>query len=198
MLAVRDLSFEYSDIPLLENVNFTLLPGQILHLQGGNGKGKTTLLRIIAGLLQPDSGTVSLNDIVNTNREERYSQQLCMLGHTTGLNDLLSLRENYRTMEGVNTTVLEEKIQSANLEQFSDQWVGLLSAGQKRRAALLRLELEAKSLWLLDEPFVALDKNAMIYLTDLMVSHLKNNGMIVMTSHQALPSELYPCQEYHL
>lgn len=198
MLMVRDLFFEYSDNPVLENVTLTISEGQMLHLKGGNGKGKTTLLRILAGLIQPSSGTIQLNSIDKDSQPHQYFQQLIMIGHGLGLSSCLTLRENYRTSLHLDPAVLEKCIRSASLEAFADQWIGLLSAGQKRRAALLRLQLEKKPLWLLDEPFVALDNSAVNHLSSLIKDHLQNQGMVVMTSHQDLPDAFASCQEYIL
>lgn len=197
-LKVSGIDFEYGHHPLLRNIDFTLHQGELMHLQGANGGGKTTLLKLIAGLLRPEQGHCELSTISSTLSPWEYFNRITFIGHAIGLNPALTLRENYLSQALVTAEVLDNTIKAAELLSFSAHGVGLLSAGQKRRAALLRLELENTLLWLLDEPFVALDTNASARLSLVIQHHLSNGGMVILTSHQTLPGNLTPHQEYNL
>ena len=169
-----------------------------MHLQGANGTGKTTLLKIISGLLRPEQGSCQLGNSDSLLDTKDYFNQITFIGHAIGLNPALTLRENYVAQALVNPNILDEKISSASLMKFADTWVGILSAGQKRRAALLRLELENTLLWVLDEPFVALDAAASMHLVKIIKHHLSNKGLLILSSHQTLPHGLTANFEYDL
>ncbi len=199
MLELIHLDFDYQDSPLLNNVTFTLNPGDILHIKGGNGAGKTTLLKLIAGLYQPLSGSIRFaNQLINTDLMA-YQQQLCFVGHKTGINLYLSVRENccfdLHYQEQVD---LEQLAAMFQLVPYLDVACGLLSAGQRRQVGLLRLWMTTTQLWLLDEPLVALDENSITRVMDKIITHREQGGMVIMTSHQALPLAKDHYREYCL
>lgn len=200
MLQVNSLSFEYADKPLFQQVQFVLEKGQLLHLRGANGAGKTTLLRLLTGILQPTTGHIYYANQLITDNLAAYQRQLCYVGHKTGLNPLLTVRENctfdshWQRKKGDYTSLLKAFF----LDEYANKPCHHLSAGQLRRAALLRLAMTDARLWLLDEPFVALDTQSMGIFANLLQQHLNKGGLIILTSHQEIPQELQINQEYLL
>lgn len=179
MLNVSDLSFNYPDKTLIRDLSFSLNTGHVLHVTGPNGAGKTTLLKLIAGILIPLSGEV------------QYDGEISYIGHQHGVNLYLTPREYLEFDLGVASIDAQDQyLRHFELEQVADKPAGLLSDGQKRRLSLLRLQTEAATLWLLDEPLVGLDPKGMSLLGDLMHTKLSENGAIIFISHQVLPFAL--------
>lgn len=200
MLDVIDLDFDYQDEPLLNKVSFHLPEGGLLHLRGANGAGKTTLLKLIAGLHQPNKGIIQfLCDNINNNMSS-YQKQLCFVGHKTGINPYLTVKENclFDTHCHQSNLNIHELAAVFNLQNHMNYPCGLLSAGQRRQVSLLRLWMSKALLWLLDEPLVALDDNALSLLMDHIENHRKQGGAILLTSHQQLPTTVTEYQEFFL
>ncbi|CEK10342.1 cytochrome c biogenesis heme-transporting ATPase CcmA [Legionella hackeliae] len=189
MLEVRSLCFDYQDKPLLNQVTFLLKAGQLLHLRGNNGAGKTTLLRLLAGLLYPLEGDIYFDGQSITENLGTYQQKLCFVGHRTGINPLLTVKENcfFDMHWGRQDVDFKHLLQQFGLKGLDQEICGHLSAGQRRRIGLLRLAMTNARLWLLDEPLVALDKDAIDFLMTSIENHLARGGLIVLTSHQNLP-----------
>ncbi|KTD30833.1 cytochrome c biogenesis protein CcmA [Legionella moravica] len=200
MLEVIDLDFDYQEQPLLHHISFRVPQGGLLHLKGGNGAGKTTLLKLIAGLHQPMHGQICFSGLPISDQLAAYQQQLCFVGHKTGINPYLTVKENclFDLNYGGNTADITELAAQFHLERFLDQPCGLLSAGQRRQVGLLRLWMSDKPLWLLDEPLVALDQTALMTLMDKIEHHRLQGGAVLLTSHQNLPLSDSDYQEYHL
>ena len=200
MLDVKHLNFDYPDKPLLNNVQFTLPAGQLLHLRGHNGAGKTTLLKLLAGLLYPTEGEIHYKGHVITDNRAEYQQSICYVGHKAGVSHVLTVRENcqFELQRGKHSMPFDALIERFALNGLEDMPCGLLSVGQRRRVALLRILMTNASLWLLDEPLVALDQDAVTVLMDCFNDHLNQGGAIILTSHQSLPIQNRACQEYCL
>ncbi|MFT4059989.1 MAG: cytochrome c biogenesis heme-transporting ATPase CcmA [Legionella sp.] len=198
MLNVFNLSFDYQEQPLLKEVTFHLPVGGLLHLRGANGAGKTTLLKLIAGLYRPIHGEIRfLGREIHSNLRE-YQQQLCFVGHKTGINLSLTVRENCFFDLHYHKQSLKELASIFKLERYLDLSCALLSAGQKRQVGLLRLWMSQAKLWLLDEPLVALDAKALELLMAKIADHRAQGGAVVLTSHQTLPLDASEYQEYCL
>lgn len=199
MLDVRAISFDYQDKPLLEQVNFSLAPGKLLHLRGANGSGKTTLFKLLAGLLQPNEGKIFYEAEPIQRDLVSYQRKLCYVGHKTGVNPLLTVKENcYFDLHWERRVLtLDHLLEGFGLQAFADEPCYLLSAGQRRRLGLLRVMMTDASLWLLDEPLVALDARAIQTLMICLENHLELGGQVILTSHQSLPFR-QPYQEYSL
>ena len=200
MLKVTALSFDYEDIPLLNQVSFTVAPGQLLHVRGKNGVGKTTLLKLLAGLLQANTGHIFWGEQFIQHGLAAYQQNLCYLGHKPGLSALLTIRENYRCSwyEQDKIENFDNFLHQFDLIKSADKPCGQLSLGQRRRASLLRLLMTNAKLWLLDEPFTSLDKEAIALMMKKIRDHLKEQGMVIMTSHQDLANTHFKIKEYCL
>ena len=200
MLAVKNLDFDYPDKVLLSGIQLSVETGCLLHLRGGNGTGKTTLLKLLAGLLIPLRGEVLYRGLSITDDVAAYQRNICYVGHKTGVSQLLTTRENCRFELHRSRCVLpfDELMTSFSLQGLEDVACGLLSVGQRRRVGLLRLLMSDAPLWLLDEPLVALDKDAIAILITSLDMHLASGGQVVLTSHQDLPLKQDNYQEYSL
>jgi heme exporter protein A len=175
---------------LFRDLSFRLEAHHALRVRGDNGSGKTSLLRVIAGLSPAESGSVSWNDGSIRALGEDYLRDLLFLGHSNGLKDDLSPIENLRYAlvlagVGVDQPVLRAALAEQGLAASADLPVKLLSQGQKRRVALTRLSFSAeKPLWILDEPFTALDAASVERLARTIAKQLHRGGMVMFTTHQ--------------
>jgi heme exporter protein A len=200
MLEIKNLYFDYPNQSVLKDLSISVKPGMLLHLRGENGSGKTTLMKIVAGLLYPESGDVFCNGHSVKTNVSQYQSQLSFVGHKPGLSLLLTIKEN--CLYGLDILPLNKSLDDI-LHQFGLQGLEntpchLLSAGQLRRAGLMKLALSSSPLWLLDEPMVSLDVPSIQLLITCMREHLENKGMIMMTSHQLVPLPNIDFKEYCL
>ena len=192
LLETRGLACIRGEMPLFENLSFTLGAGEALQVEGANGTGKTSLLRIIAGLTLPDEGQVYWRGQVIARRRVEFNAQLAYLGHHLGLKQELTVAENLRlaaAMQGVSDARgrLGPVLAEVQLTDKADLPVRVLSAGQKQRVALARILLLGAVLWILDEPFTALDVAGVALVSALLGEHLARGGLAMLTSHQAIP-----------
>jgi heme exporter protein A len=175
---------------LFGGVSFRLAPGGLIWIQGSNGSGKTTLLRTLCGLTQAMAGEVRWRGETIQTLGEDYRRELSYLGHANGLKEDLSALENLRIAaqlagQPVSREACVEALQGSGLAGREHLPVKFLSQGQRRRAALARLRLaHPRTLWLLDEPFNALDTRAVADMRHIMETHLARGGMIALTTHQ--------------
>ena len=177
---------------LFTGLNLEVSAGEWLHVRGENGIGKTSLLRLLSGLTKPAAGEIFWNEQLISADPSEYHRNLLFLGHRDSLKEDLSALENLSiatALDGI--TVSEEEILLAlhrfGLRGREDLPVNCLSAGQKRRVLLARLLLRQAKLWILDEPFNALDVRAVEMLSELILEHTASGGMAIMTSHQEIP-----------
>ncbi|MEM5549674.1 cytochrome c biogenesis heme-transporting ATPase CcmA [Pseudoalteromonas neustonica] len=198
MLHIKSVTCIKQERCLFEDLNFSLKSGQIMQLAGPNGAGKTSLLRIIAGFSVPDEGDVLWQGKSIIKNYDEFARELLFIGHKTGVNSQLTALENVQfwlQIQGYNDTqdlyVLLAKIGLVGLE---DVPVRMLSAGQQRRVALLRLWLNSAKLWVLDEPFTALDKAGVAFLQQRFITHLEQGGAILLTTHQDLTTHFNDLQ----
>lgn len=192
MLKISDLSCVRGDRELFAALTLEVNAGEVLHVCGPNGCGKTSLLRMMCGLMQPQAGEISWADQPISELEEEYFQEVAYLGHALAVKAELNALENLRFACSIAGTTPDDAALSQALERFG--LVGLLelptrilSQGQKRRVALARFLLTRAKLWIMDEPFTALDNHAITLLRDVIVAHLDRGGMVVLTTHQDIP-----------
>jgi heme exporter protein A len=177
---------------LFTGLDLDLPAGEWLHIRGENGIGKTSLLRLLAGLAKPAGGEIFWNEQLISADPSEYHRNLLFLGHRDSLKEDLTALENLSIVTALDgVTVSKEAILLAlhrfGLRGREDLPVNCLSAGQKRRVILARLLLRQAKLWILDEPFNALDVRAVEMLSELILEHIASGGMAIMTSHQEIP-----------
>jgi heme exporter protein A len=188
-LELRELACMRGRRTLFRGLNLNLGPGQLLRVTGANGAGKTSLLRMLCGLLAPAHGQVLWCGRSVQRAREDFHRQLVYLGHAAALKDDLSALENLHAaarIAGVapDASAARQALADAGLQGREHVAARILSQGQRRRAALARLPLSPASLWVLDEPFNALDVAAAAWLLGLLEAHLQRGGLAVLTSHQ--------------
>jgi heme exporter protein A len=189
MLSVSDLSCVRGDKRLFSGVSFSLKAGEWLHLQGDNGTGKTSLLRIVCGLAHAHGGVISWQGQPIAEDADSFRAALAYLGHNLALKEELSALENLQTDAAIagrhlNRTQALSALAQLGLRGREHLPVRVLSQGQKRRAALARMIASHAALWVMDEPFVALDKHAQDVLASIISDHVARGGMALFTSHQ--------------
>jgi heme exporter protein A len=198
MLELQSVACDRGGRTLFGGLSLQLGAGRLLRVSGVNGAGKTSLLRMICGLLPPTDGAVLWQGQNIASLRDEFNRQLVYLGHAAALKDELSALENLQTASilGGRSTGLPDAMQAlaqAGLRGREQVPVRTLSQGQRRRAALARLELcVGVPLWVLDEPFNALDTSATAWLLALLERQLGAGAMVVLTSHQslALPAQV--------
>ena len=190
MFEARAISCVKGDHLLFEDLSLHVRPGQVCQIRGGNGTGKTTLLRILCGLSLPDSGDVLWDGSLIGQDPGRFQCDLAYIGHSNGIKMDLTARENLAfslTMQSASaSTSIDDAIAKAGLSSSGNLLCRLLSAGQRRRVAIARLYLTSASLWVLDEPLGAIDADGIQDIENALEEHLSRNGMVILTTHQPL------------
>lgn len=176
---------------LFHSLFFQVMEGELLYLQGKNGSGKTSLLRMLCGLLPAEAGNIRWRGENIGKLGEDYRRELCFLGHHNAIKEELTPLENLMASARLADEALDEgaaldALETLGLAGREDLACRYLSQGQKRRVALARLVNERRALWLLDEPFVALDTAAVDLVAGLIGAHLQRGGLAVLTTHQAV------------
>jgi len=184
LLDFKNLAIARGDHVLLRDLHGAVNAGEILHIRGANGVGKTSLLEVLAGLREPEQGEV----------HRGFEPEAChWIGHRNALNAALTPHENLHfwcEIHGLSGEGIRGALRQFALQRVADQACRQLSAGQKRRSALARLALARRPLWFLDEPLSALDEAGVRHWLDLLREHAAQGGAAVITSHQRLPAEL--------
>lgn len=172
-LTIRDLCVARGGVPILQGLSFSLAPGQALILRGPNGSGKTTLLRTIAGLQPPLSGQI-----------DGAEDRIAYAAHSDGLKAMLSVTENLTFWADVfGQSDIDPAMQAFSLTPLQDRLAGTLSAGQKRRLGLARMLVTGRPIWMLDEPTVSLDADAVALFANAVRAHLAEGGSALIATH---------------
>lgn len=192
-LSLNALACQRGERLLFHGVSQDFKSGDFVQIEGHNGIGKTSLLRILAGLATPLSGEVRWDLALISEERETYHQHLLYLGHLSGVKPELTAWENLQFYQRISHAHQGEDMLWTVLEKVGllgreDLPTAQLSAGQTRRIALARLWLSRAPLWILDEPFTAIDKKGVEILTALFEEHTKQGGIVLLTSHQDVPS----------
>ena len=184
LLKGTGLSCIRDDRVLFEGLAFELVSGQVLLLEGKNGSGKTSLLRILCGFREPDVGQVFwCGDAIN---DSQYYADMAYVGHLDGVKKELTVLENLKVSLALGRSgqySIQQALNKVHLADYDDVLVQALSAGQKRRLSLARLLITQNIVWILDEPFTSIDKQGIALIETLMSEHCAHGGMIVLTSH---------------
>jgi heme exporter protein A len=190
-LQAKNLTCVRGEQTLFSNLSFALTSGECLHVRGENGVGKTSLLRLLVGLSQPEQGEVIWNTSSIKSDREAFHQALCFLGHRDALKEDLSALENLMMYASLGASNSSHQSALQYLWQFGlrgreDLPVHYLSAGQKKRVVLARIAMRRAPLWILDEPFNALDSQGVQGFIGLVGQHLSQGGIAVLTGHQEI------------
>ncbi len=186
MLKITELSCQRGYNQLFSGLSFNVNAGDILRITGTNGSGKTSLLKILAGLNTQEQGSISLNK--NKVKSEQYQEEVFYLGHLSALSSELSSIENLKFLTSLSKTInsqtLSQALNDVGLKGYEDEYCAKLSAGQKRRVILAGLFVSDAKLWLLDEPFTALDPKGVEIVEQRIKKHSEQGGICIFTTHQ--------------
>ncbi|MDX5379169.1 MAG: cytochrome c biogenesis heme-transporting ATPase CcmA [Halomonas sp.] len=195
-LQARNLACERDDRWLFRGLDLDIRAGEIVRVEGPNGSGKTTLLKILSGQLADYEGELFWNEQPMRKSRDAFLANLLYLGHAPGVKAALTPLENLAWYQALAGHAPSEKARMSALEElglvgFEDVPAAQLSAGQQRRVALARLSLTPRPLWVLDEPFTAIDRDGVAALERRLVEHARCGGCVLVTTHH----ELTPCAE---
>lgn len=190
MLEVKNLFCERDERVLFANFSLQINAGEVVQIIGQNGSGKTTLLRILCGLSDAYSGEIYWQGNELDEVCDEFYQSMLFVGHLAGVKGSLTAEENLRWMiqldKSLNKCTIAKALQQVGLFGFEDVPCHSLSAGQQRRVGLARLYLSSAPLWILDEPFTALDKKGVKEKEALIANHIKDGGSVILTTHHDL------------
>lgn len=187
---------------LFKNLCFELNEGDLLQIDGVNGSGKSSLLQMCIGLIHATEGRITWNDEDIKYARYKFQSELTYFGHTNGVKAGLSALENMKVMYALTGSKAKidysSILKDIGLANMEDVLLSRMSAGQKRRVGLSRLFMTSSKLWLLDEPFNALDKHGKQVIEQLIVKHCKAGGMVIFATHQKMEIDDHPLKHIHL
>ncbi len=190
LIEVRDLYCERDERILFEGLNFSVNAGEVWQVEGPNGSGKTTLLRILSSLSRAFEGEIFWRGESVDHVRDDFMSSLLYFGHLPGIKATLTPQENLRWYSAIHPMTRHEGIDDAlhrvGLLGYEDVPCHALSAGQKRRVSLARLYLSDAPLWILDEPFTAIDKGGVAEKEALIAAHAAKGGTVILTTHHEL------------
>jgi heme ABC exporter ATP-binding subunit CcmA len=188
MLLINNLSFSRNETKIFENLNLSLSNKKIIQIKGRNGSGKTTFLKVILNILEPNNGEIIWKGKnIKKNIFDFYKQTTFIMDNNTSTREL-SVEDNINFWRGLSSSKLNneeifELLNKLNIEKYYKTKVMYLSSGERKKLELIRLILEQKKLWVLDEPFNHLDDLSIEILNQTFLDHLNNDGMILFASH---------------
>ncbi len=185
-LIVNNLECQRGYNQLFSNLSFQVNSGEVLRITGANGSGKTSLLKILAGVNALEQGEINWNQY--SVKTDEYQQEIFYLGHQAALSGELSSLENLEYLSTLNKTAEQQQLVQAlvkvGLKGYEDEYCANLSAGQKRRVILAGLFVSKAKIWLLDEPFTALDPAGVKIVESRIEQHCNHGGLCLFTTHQ--------------
>ena len=188
MLLINNLSFSRNETKIFENLNLSLSNKKIIQIKGRNGSGKTTFLKVILNILEPNNGEIIWKGKnIKKNIFDFYNQTTFIMDNNTSTREL-SVEDNINFWRGLASSKLNneeifELLKKINIEKYYKTKVMYLSSGERKKLELIRLILEQKKLWVLDEPFNHLDELSIEILNQTFLDHINNDGMILFASH---------------
>ena len=188
MILINNLSFYRNETEIFRNLSLSLSNEKIIQIKGSNGSGKTTFLKVILNILEPNSGEIIWNGKnIKKNIFDFYNQTTLIMDNNTSTREL-SVEDNINFWKGLSSSKMNNEevfilLKKLNIEQYYKTKVMYLSSGEKKKLELLRLILEQKKLWVLDEPFNHLDELSIEILNQTFLDHVNNDGMILFASH---------------
>jgi heme exporter protein A len=189
-LEIDDLECIRGDRTLFSGLSFRVVAGQVLQIEGANGSGKTSLLRIVCGLSLPSQGEVRWRGTDIQRVRSEFFSDLVYVGHVPAVKEELTPLENLRMVQALGRArddiSLDDALERVGLFGFEDVPARKLSAGQRRRVALARLLVREASLWVLDEPFTALDRKGRAKVEAMLAEHTQSGGMAVISTHHVI------------
>lgn len=190
LLQVDNLFCERDERVLFEDLCFSVSVGDVIQIEGQNGSGKTTLLRILSGLSNHYEGDLLWQGQPIHEVRDDFRRELLYFGHHPGVKAILTPEENLRWYAAMHPNIQAEDIfmalEKVGLQGFEDSPCHTLSAGQNRRVSLARLYLSRAKLWILDEPFTAIDKKGVAEKEQLILDHASQGGCVILTTHHEL------------
>lgn len=191
MLQASNIECTRDDRQLFANLSFELAAGQVLQIEGPNGSGKTSLLRILCGLRQADAGSISWQGDDIMQAREDYYDNMVYIGHLPCIKADLTTLENIRILldtrsQSVPDTTVEQALEKVGLAGYEDVAGKALSSGQKRRVLLAFLLLADAQLWILDEPLTALDVKGVELMESMILDHREQGGSVIFTTHHGM------------
>lgn len=201
MLEVQGLTCFRQSRCLFADLSFTLQSGAICQIEGPNGVGKSTLLRAIMGLFRADEGTIYWHGNNVQKEPEQFFYETLYLGHKLAIHSDLTAKQNiehWASIHPANQTSIEKALEIVGLYGLEDIYCHSMSAGQHRKVALARLWMTSAKLWILDEPFTAIDKRGVALLQQKFAEHIAEGGIIIITTHQDLSYQFASLQTINL
>ena len=192
MLEIKSLECVRDDRLLFRDLNFSVAEGQVLQIEGTNGSGKTSLLRIICGLRLAEAGQVLWRGETIASSREDYYAEMVYIGHLSCIKGDLTVLENVRSLLdtrslSLSNAEIEVALEKVGLVTYEDVPSKALSSGQRRRILLAFVELSQAKLWILDEPLTALDVHGVALMESMIVQHKKAGGSVIFTTHHGMP-----------
>lgn len=189
ILQVQQIYYSRNDVPLLQDVHFDVCSGDVLQLVGLNGSGKTTILKLLAGLLKPEHGDVLWQGESIYKNPENYHPHVFYLGHQRGIKKDLTVFENLQlnwNQKKQSQDEIYQALDALNILSLADKALKYLSQGQQQRVALAKLKTTSAKLWLMDEPFSSLDGDGAILIEQLFTEHCTQGGTVIVSTHQPI------------
>ena len=189
MIIVKDLSVERLDKKIFENINLSLTPGNITILKGKNGSGKTTLLKALLNIIEPSFGSIYWKGKLLKKNLYDFYNHVTYIADTTSSLRKLTIKDNINIwnkifLSNINNSQIETALKTLKLENYLDHKVGTLSFGETKKLEFLRLIIENKKVWILDEPLSSLDEESIELIKQTFEDHANKEGSIIFSSHQ--------------
>ena len=192
ILNLKGISVEKNDVCILEDINLEIKQGDFLNIYGSNGAGKTTLLKLLSGLTEPTAGEIKFNN-------DDFMDKVFILGHKNGIKLNLTVLENLQFISNdQDIKKIKSVIEKYELTSKMNTLAKYLSHGQQKRVALMKAMINDYDVWLLDEPYSGLDQAGEEILDKILVDHIKNSGVAVITNHKEIKKEKVNIKNYKI